>query len=416
MSDVIQVSNLSKGFFQDPLWRRLGRWLLGLQAKRHHRAVLTDINFHIPAGQSVGVVGVNGAGKSTLLKLLVGTLVPSHGEIVIHGRISAILELGMGLNESLTARQNARLSLAMYGVPSQQIDALLPWVEAFSELGPYFDEPVRVFSSGMTMRLAFSIATSYQPDILIVDEALSVGDAYFQHKCAEHIRSMQAQGATLLFVSHDLSAVQALCDRALLLDQGRIVADGEPEHVLSLYNALLSPASRDNPDAHAQINQQSGAVESGTRRAMISGYQLAPLDPTINRPDVEGGFWVGETVVLSLVCQVQCALDTLVVGLLIKDRLGQLVYGTNTHHLQRALTGLEPDRCYRVELEFPLNLGAGSYALTLALTPDDTHLNENFHWIDRAMVIEVFRPPQSLYSIGVIDLPVRVRYQEPIDV
>ena len=406
MTLIVEVNSVTKTFFSDPIWRRVGRWALGRDGARSSRQVLRGISFSVAAGESIGIVGVNGAGKSTLLKLLVGTLAPSSGQIVIQGRVSAILELGMGLNELLTARQNVQLSLAMYGVSAREIDQLIPWIAEFSELGDYFDEPVRVFSSGMMMRLAFSIATSIRPDILIVDEALSVGDAHFQHKCGEHIRAMKRSGTTLLCVSHDVSAMQALCSRALLIDQGQLAADGETAEVLSLYNALLASNADSDVDSRAVINPSSGLIESGTRTAYIVDYQFVPSDKNLSRPDGSLGFWIGEMVELSVSFGLKEDLEDLVVGFLLSDRHGQQVFGTNTYYLNQTSGPLTSGKTYQCRLTFPLNFGEGSYALTLALTPDQTHLSENYHWIDRAMVFELSRPADRHYSIGVAYVPV----------
>jgi len=410
MTTIVEVSSVSKTFFSEPIWRRLVRWALGLGGERSSHRVLHDISFSITEGESIGIVGVNGAGKSTLLKLLVGTLAPSSGHIVVQGKVSAILELGMGLNELLTARQNAQLSLAMYGVSAHEIEKLIPWIAEFSELGAYFEEPIRIFSSGMTMRLAFSIATSIRPDILIVDEALSVGDAHFQHKCAEHIRAMKRSGTTLLFVSHDVSAMQALCSRALLIDQGELAADGETAEVLSLYNALLASNADLDTDSKAVIDPNSGLIESGTRVAYIVDYQLVPSDKNLSRPDGSLSFWIGEMVELSVSFGLTDDLEDLVVGFLLSDRYGQQVFGTNTYYLDQASGLLDSGKTYRCRLTFPLNFGEGSYALTLALTPDQTHLSENYHWIDRAMVFELSRPADRHYGIGVAYVPVDAEF------
>ncbi len=406
MTIALSVQHVSKTFYSDPLWRRVKRWVGGDGECLSGHQVLADISFSIERGESVGIVGVNGAGKSTLLKLLVGTLAPSSGAIDVNGHLAAILELGMGLNELLTARQNAALSLAMYGVMPDQVDALIPWIHEFSELGDYFEQPVRVLSSGMTMRLAFSIATSIRPEILIIDEALSVGDAYFQHKCADHIRALKRAGTTLLFVSHDMTALQALCDRALLLDQGQLAADGETAEVLSLYNALLSKNSAVHEAARAKKHESTGRIESGTRLAQMTDFQIKPMDAARPRPEAAEGFWIGESVELSVSIEVAAPIASLVVGFLLTDRLGHQVFGTNTHYLDRTLHELSGGQHVICRFQFPLNLGVGSYALTLALTPDETHLTENFHWIDRAMVFELFRPAGMPYSIGVSHVPV----------
>src|SRR6195952_911326 len=221
-------------------WQRIGRWLGIKSAPREEHWVLQHINFEINAGEAIGIVGQNGAGKSTLLKMLTGTLQPTTGEVQVNGRIAAILELGMGFNPELTGRQNVYHAAGLMGFTSHQIDEVMDEIEKFAEVGEYFDQAVRTYSSGMQMRVAFAVATAKRPEILIVDEALSVGDSYFQHKSFERIREFQEQGTTLLIVSHDRSSIQALCDRVLLIEGGTVIKDGAPEEVMDFYNALIA--------------------------------------------------------------------------------------------------------------------------------------------------------------------------------
>ena len=189
---------------------------------------MQDVNLVITQGESIGLIGRNGAGKSTLLKLIADTLKPSSGQIERHGKIFAILELGMGFDFQLTGRDNAILSLHMMGVITD-LEQKVEKIEIFSELNEFFEQPIRIYSSGMLVRLAFSIATVSEPDVLIIDEALSVGDAYFQQKCLLFIESFRKSGGTLLFVSHDPNAVKTICNRALLVDRGRVLLDDYPK-------------------------------------------------------------------------------------------------------------------------------------------------------------------------------------------
>ncbi|MBU1137462.1 MAG: ABC transporter ATP-binding protein, partial [Proteobacteria bacterium] len=217
-------------------WTRLGEWF-SLGKYQGHKAtwVLRNLSFEVNDGESLGIIGVNGAGKSTLLKLLTRTSAPSEGSVEISGRVSALLELGMGFHQDFTGRVNALMTCQMMGYSSEEAHGLIEEIREFSELGDYLDQPVRVYSTGMQVRLAFSAATVTRPEILIVDEALSVGDAYFQHKCIRRIREYREQGTTLLFVSHDPGAVKSLCNRAILLDGGAIIKDGAPDSVLDYY-------------------------------------------------------------------------------------------------------------------------------------------------------------------------------------
>src|SRR5450755_346142 len=217
---TVRVTQLGKAYKQYPTrWSRLAEWIVPFAPPRHTlKWVLKDVNFHVAVGEAVGIIGINGAGKSTLLKLITGTAAPTAGSIAMTGRAVALLELGMGFHPDFTGRQNAFMAGQLIGLRTEEIEAITPEIEAFAEIGDYIDQPVRVYSSGMQMRLAFSVATVKRPDILIVDEALSVGDAYFQHKSFERIREFKRQGTTLLLVSHDKTAIQSICDRAILLD------------------------------------------------------------------------------------------------------------------------------------------------------------------------------------------------------
>jgi lipopolysaccharide transport system ATP-binding protein len=215
---LLSVANVGKSFRKYKSdWHRFANWF-GLKIKpvKEHW-VLRHINFDVNAGEAIGIIGQNGAGKSTLLKILTGTLQVNEGNILTNGRIAAILELGMGFNPDLSGRQNVFNSAGLMGFSAEQIAKSMPDIEAFAEIGTYFNQPVRVYSSGMQMRVAFAVATAWRPEILIVDEALSVGDSYFQHKCFARIREFQEHGTSLMLVSHDLNAIQSLCSRAILL-------------------------------------------------------------------------------------------------------------------------------------------------------------------------------------------------------
>ncbi|MDD5115021.1 MAG: ABC transporter ATP-binding protein, partial [Methylobacter sp.] len=225
---TISITNLGKAYKQYPTrWSRLVEWFVPFSKPQHQlKWVLQDINFTVNPGEAVGIIGINGAGKSTLLKMIVGTTQPTTGSINITGRVAALLELGMGFHPDFTGRQNTYLAGQLLGMSVEEITNLMPEIEDFAEIGDYMDQPVRVYSSGMQMRVAFSIATARRPDVLIVDEALSVGDAYFQHKSFDRIREFRKQGTTLLIVSHDKSAIQSICDRAILLNAGKLAMQG----------------------------------------------------------------------------------------------------------------------------------------------------------------------------------------------
>ncbi|HYD60216.1 MAG TPA: ABC transporter ATP-binding protein [Noviherbaspirillum sp.] len=381
----IRVTNLGKAYKQYPThWSRLAEWLSPFGGTRHHlKWVLHDINFHVEPGEAVGVIGINGAGKSTLLKLITGTAQPTTGNVTIQGRVAAMLELGMGFHPDFSGRQNAYMSGQLLGISADEMTALMPQIEAFAEIGDYIDQPVRVYSSGMQMRLAFSVATAKRPDILIVDEALSVGDAYFQHKSFDRIREFRAQGTTLLIVSHDRGAIQSICDRAILLDAGRVAKEGAPEEIMDFYNAML--AEKENQTVRLE-KLDSGKVQtiSGSGEATVS--DIALLDERGERIETVN---VGSPVTLEVKVAVHAAIPRLVLGYMIKDRLGQTMYGTNTHLKELPLADVKPGEEVTYRMSFPLNLGPGSYSVATALVSSDTHLVNNYEWRDLALIFTV---------------------------
>lgn len=381
---VLSVRDLGKSFRSyRSEWQRFGRWFgLPFQPVEEHW-VLRHLSFDVEPGEAVGIVGENGAGKSTLLKMITGTLQPSEGAIAVNARIAAILELGMGFNPELTGRQNVRHAAGLMGLPPGQIDQIMPDVEAFAEVGEYFDEPVRTYSSGMQMRVAFSVATAVRPEILIVDEALSVGDTYFQHKSFDRIRQFREQGTTLLMVSHDRTAIQSLCDRALLLEQGQVIKDGRPEEVMDFYNALIAEKENSTievtslPDGKAQ-------TRSGTGEARV--LELALYNSKGEPADHIG---VGEEVELRARVAVQESIDSLVFGYGIRDRLGQVIYGTNTWFTDQLIEAPCAGEEYAFRITFPANLGVGSYSVQTALVGGHSHLVSNYEWRDMALLFNV---------------------------
>jgi lipopolysaccharide transport system ATP-binding protein len=381
---LLSAKNLGKAYRTfNSEWQRIGCWL-GLPSKpREEHWVLKHINFEINAGEAIGIVGQNGAGKSTLLKMLTGTLQPTTGEIRVNGRIAAILELGMGFNPELTGRQNVHHAAGLMGFSAGEIEQLMPGIEKFAEVGDYFDQAVRTYSSGMQMRVAFAVATAKRPEILIVDEALSVGDSYFQHKSFDRIREFQAQGTTLLIVSHDRSSIQALCDRVLLIEGGTVIKDGAPEEVMDFYNAIISEKENASVIVH-KLEDGTTQTRSGSGEATVESLAL------YNESDAPIEFiTVGQTVRLKINVVVNQALPELVVGYMIKDRLGQAIYGTNTHHLDHVLTAVHAGSRLEYTFTFNTNIGVGSYSIAVALHTADTHLNTNYEWRDLALVFNV---------------------------
>jgi len=363
--------------------QRFASWF-GIPVKpQSEHWVLRHVSFRIGRGEAVGLVGQNGAGKSTLLKIITGTVRPNEGSVVAMGRISALLELGLGFNAELTGRENARHALGLMGAGRDQMEQMLESIEDFAEIGAYFDQPIRSYSSGMQMRVAFSVATAMRPETLIVDEALSVGDSYFVHKCFKRIREFREAGTTLVIVSHDAAAIQALCDRALLIEGGRLIKDGDPQEVMDYYNALI--AEKENASVRtASTEDGRTATESGTGEAVFDSIQL--LDDAGHPVEYVG---VGDPVTLRCKIRVNEPIDQLVLGYMIKDRLGQPVFGTNTHHTGQTREHLQSGDRLIANARFPMNLGPGTYSVSVALSSTETHLVKNYQWRDLALVFNV---------------------------
>ena len=404
----ITVSNLGKAYKQYPnRWSRLVEWVVPFSKVRHQlHWVLQDLNFQVKPGEAVGIIGINGAGKSTLLKMITGTTEPTTGSVNITGRVAALLELGMGFHPEFTGRQNALMAGQLLGYSVEDILSLMPQIEAFAEIGEYIDQPVRMYSSGMQMRLAFSVATAHRPDVLIVDEALSVGDAFFQHKSFERIREFRRQGTTLLIVSHDKAAIQAICDHAILLNAGKLALQGKPEVVMDYYNALL--ADNQNQNIKQQI-LENGRVQtvSGSGEAIVIGIAL--VDEMGRQLEVVD---VGQTVILRISVKTNAFIKRLVLGYGIRDRLGQVVYGTNTDLKNQPLENLQANSKICFDITFSANLGLGTYSVQTSLSSTDTHLANNYEWRDLALVFSVVNINKSHFNgLAWIDPEISIKKQ-----
>lgn len=409
MGEIV-VKNIGKAYKAYPSkMSRLREWIIPFTKPRHTlHWVLQDITFTVQAGEAVGIIGVNGAGKSTLLKMLTGTTQPTTGSIDICGRVAALLELGMGFHPDFTGRQNAIMAGQLLGYSPEEIHHLMPEIEAFAGIDDYLDQPVRVYSSGMQMRLAFSVATATRPDVLIVDEALSVGDTFFQHKSFDRIRQFQKQGTTLLIVSHDKAAIQAICGRAILLSAGKIAMEGEPEAVMDYYNAMLGGDARQKVSI-TQTKLENGRVttKSGSNMAYIS--DIAIVNHKLERIEF---IEVGSVVSLKVEVSAKVDIPKLVVGYLIKNRFGQEMFGTNTALKKCNVNNVSPDELITYDFEFPMNLGVGNYSISIALTNSETHLEENFEWRDLALVFEVVNSNHGHFAGSVwLDPSIKIQRQ-----
>ncbi len=397
---MICVQNLTKTFkyYRSPA-DRLREIIFRKPRHRVHTA-LRGISFCLEAGRTLGVIGQNGSGKSTLLKILAGVLLPDSGTIDIKGRVTGLLELGTGFNAELSGLENIRLNGTLLGMSRSEIEDRKDAIIAFSELGSFIHEPIKTYSSGMVMRLAFSIAIHADPDVFLVDEALAVGDAYFQQKCMRRIRDFRQAGGSILFVSHDLNAVKTLCDEAILLDDGHVVERGEPEQVVNVYNFML--AQKGAVD-EVRLCERNGSSQSyGNLKVRVTGVRLKDE-------------WGQETEAFSSgrPCSVEVMLEALervddvTVGILFRDRFGQDIFGTNTFHLQRPIS-LQAGERVLVRFDFKeFNIGAGKYTLTVAVHSDAVHVHSCYHWIDKVKSFEVTAGYGFLF-IGLARLPASV--------
>jgi lipopolysaccharide transport system ATP-binding protein len=295
---------------------------------------------------------------------------------------------------------------SILGLSAERVDALFGAIVDFAEIGDYIDQPIRTYSSGMHVRLAFSVATAVRPDILIVDEALSVGDTYFQHKSFDRIRRFRDEGTTLLFVSHSPGAIKTLCNRALLLDRGLLLRDDAPDAVLDYYNALIAKLRADY-----EIHQSEALTGARTTRSGTASATIADID-LLQEGRSARAIRTGEPLVVRLRVEVRDPLPELTAGILIRDRLGNDVFGTNTFHVGAPHGAVNPGDVLAVDFAFPhFDIGVGSYSLTAALHSRDTHIVDNFDWWDRALVFQVV-PGAKPTSVGIAALDVSAAWQD----
>ncbi|QHG85992.1 MULTISPECIES: ABC transporter ATP-binding protein [Xanthomonas] len=386
MSPVLMVEGLGKSYrVWGSEWLRAASWL-GVKVKpREEHWVLRDVGFSVAPGESIGIMGRNGAGKSTLLKLITGTSQPTEGRIVRYGRIAAILELGMGFNPDLSGRENAKHSAGLMGYTLEQIDEVLPEIQEFAEIGEYFDEPVRTYSSGMQVRVAFAVATAFRPDILIVDEALSVGDAYFQAKCFKRIQSYKDEGMTLILVSHAVGDVVKHCDRAILIKDGSVHADGPSREVSNLYldelfgkkPALLQAKADDGPSQmhagdvdifHTRPYYNAGEHRWGQGGARILDYVVVSGGEEFPAR-VESGTKTAFYVKIAF----DQDFDSVVPGFLIKTLEGLFLYGTNSFLSSEGRVGISVKAGQVIVCKFstPLDLNEANYLVSLGISSGD---------------------------------------------
>jgi ABC-type polysaccharide/polyol phosphate transport system ATPase subunit len=365
--------------------------------RKYHREfwALKEISFEVEVGTTTGIIGPNGSGKSTLLQIMTGTLEPTHGSVWHEGRVAALLELGSGFNSEFTGIENVFMNATLMGFSRSETEALLPEIERFAEIGPFLYQPVKTYSSGMYVRLAFSVAISASPQVLIIDEALAVGDAVFQHRCMRRLKEMQESGVTIFFVSHDPSAVRSLCSRAILLNGGQVAADGKPADVLNRYQKLIM--AREEAYETAPVVQKEGSIEGhnvfeeseleqytfrhGDRSAEILKVEL--LDAS-RRPVqlVE----TGEPLLVRTRILFRESMEDAVCGFMIRNRHGIHLYGTNTDLQQSDIGSVQAGELVDVMFAFDCWLAPDSYSIVVAAHSPEA---VSFDWVDGAMLFQV---------------------------
>jgi ABC-type polysaccharide/polyol phosphate transport system ATPase subunit len=407
MTTALQVANVSKQYrtYTRPA-DRLKESLTRGRLRRHKEFwALRDVSFELEKGVTVGIVGPNGCGKSTLLQIISGTLEPTHGDVWHEGRIAALLELGAGFDPEFTGVENIYMNASLLGLSRRATDVLFPQIERFAEIGQFLYQPVKTYSSGMYVRLAFAIAASVEPDILVVDEALAVGDAVFQHRCLRRLKDLQESGTTVLFVSHDLAAVRALCSRAILLNVGRIVSDGRPADVLNDYQKIIMARERafeaDSAAATGEppiVDDESLAPLSYTYRHGDGSAEILSADLVDTAQRSVETVETGEPLTIRVRARIKNDLDDPIIGFLIRNRHGISAYGTNTKE-QRIEFGLV-HRGDLIEVIFSFNcwLGIDDYSITCAI---HNRNGEAFDWIDGA---RFFRVTSEAVTEGVANL------------
>ena len=396
MSVALRVENVSKQYriYATP-GDRLKESLTRGRMKRHREFwALKDISFDIEKGTTTGIIGPNGSGKSTLLQIITGTLEPTHGSVWYDGRVAALLELGAGFNPEFTGIENSFMNASLMGFTHAQTEALMPEIERFAEIGDFIHQPVKTYSSGMYVRLAFSIAISASPDILIIDEALAVGDAIFQHRCTRRLKEMQEAGVTVLFVSHDPAAVRALCSRAILLHGGAMEAEGKPQDVLNRYQKIIMARENDYESANQAVNRDSDDVSEFAEAPPLN-YTFRHGDGTAEVLEVEllnasrepvKLVESGDAIHLRTRVRFNADIEDPVCGFMIRNRHGINIYGTNTQLQNVEFGPVRSGDIVEVTFTFNCSLAPDAYSIAVAA---HSPAAVSYDWIDGVLFFNV---------------------------
>lgn len=399
-SPAIYLKHLSKKYaiYDRPSYKLLE--LITLRKKQFHREfwALKDIDLEVWPATTLGIIGQNGSGKSTLLQLVAGILRQTRGDCHVQGNVSALLELGSGFNPEFTGRENVFMNGAIMGLTRSQMEERLEKILEFAEIGEFVHQPVKTYSSGMFMRLAFAVAIHVDPDILLIDEALAVGDLIFQHRCTNRIRRLRQDGKTILFVTHDLQAVTRFCDRAILLDHGRKVEDGDPEKVVQRYQALMFERQR----KEAGVGQMWVDVEQD------QSLQVVKTVPHVHHRYGEGGAKIigiilhslegrvlneiraRQEVLLVISARFQRDLKHPIIGFTIRDRLGVEITASNTSYQGLHLPAGKAGDVFTVGFQIRVPaLCPGSYSISPAVADGNIWEHSIEDWIDNAYIVDL---------------------------
>jgi lipopolysaccharide transport system ATP-binding protein len=397
-SNLVLVQNVSKLYrlYRRPA-DRLKEMLPGVPDQHTDFWALKDIGFEVDRGETLSLVGPNGCGKSTLLQIVSGILQPTTGRVVTRGRIAALLELGAGFNPEFSGRENIYLNGEIMGLSRTEIDRAMPSIEAFAEIGEFIERPVKEYSSGMYVRLAFSTAIHVDPDILIVDEALAVGDAVFANRCVRKFEELRERKVTVLFVSHDLGLVKQLSDRAILLLNGRIAAEGKPSDVINRYIGLVLEVQKAQAKKEDRIR---GSFRHGDGTSEITGVEILN-----SRGEPALSVASGEPITVRVRSRFHAPKSDPMVGILLRTRIGMDVYGTNTRIEQVSLGNFQANDELVVDFHLECWLTPQQYTLTVATQNAD---GTSHDWLDDAIAFEVV---DTRVAAGVANLRAKVEWR-----
>ena len=426
MSDVaIRANNLSKVYRiyarpRDRLLQMVAGWRRNFFTEF---PALHNVSFEIMSGEAVGIIGRNGSGKSTLLQIIAGTLYPSSGTAEVRGSIAALLELGSGFNPEFSGRENVYLNGKILGLSRREIDDRFNDIVDFSEIAEFIDRPVKTYSSGMFVRLAFSVQVFSQPEILIVDEALSVGDVFFQQKCFNHIRELQARGTTLLFVSHDMVAVRNICTRALLMNHGHLEFDGAPEEAVSRYYALSNKKEGilRMQDVAVPVFNEEGFAEVidhdilGSARSSHGEGKLRIVAASISNGQGQYGYDVllMEEIKIRMIIQAFDVVKKPAAGIHLYDRMNNLIFAAGTRQVGVVLADMVAGDKILLEISVTMQVQPGAYTFSLSCSeplPDQPNMGINHDRYEALGPINVFIKDEGVWPFyGIAQLPIDIK-------